>query len=87
MQWLCFNCLEMEVGEYFTPCLEGYYAELKRHMAEVQPEVDLATDYPYEFLLEDFAITNLMFWLFLANDTVLDMSKVRMAVYCFTFCA
>jgi hypothetical protein len=87
MQWLCFNCLEMEAGEYYKPCLEGYYAELKRHMAELQPEVDLATDYPYEFLLEDFAITNLMFWSVLGNDTFVDMSKVRMAVLCFAFCA
>jgi hypothetical protein len=80
MQWLCFNCLEMEVGEYYKPCLEGYYAELKRHMAEVQPEVDLATDYPYEFLLEDFAITNLIFWSALGQSDLLELTKVRMPI-------
>jgi hypothetical protein len=85
MQWLSFNCLEIETEEYYKPCLEGYYAELKRHMAEVQPEVDLATDYPYEFLLEDFAITTLMFWSVIGNDTILDLSKVSFFLR-FAFC-
>eukprot|EP00935_MAST-01C_sp_MAST-1C-sp1_P001689 g1689.t1 len=76
LNWLVFNrsAGDVEAG-YFHNCLKTYYSELTRWMAELHPDVDLGSVYPYEHLLEDFAIAVVLFWAAMGHESIVDLMQ------------